>query len=81
VDRTHETEPPKIGGPLSSLRAAIDVVAHGDATRVTVHVPEARRLLPAANRLAKRAGVQVELVEPLDPESELSILPVAAAGH
>jgi hypothetical protein len=81
VDRPHESEPPQIGGPLSSLRAAIDVVAGGDATRVTVHVPEARRLLPAASSLARRAGVQVELVEPADPESELSVLPIAAAGH
>jgi predicted methyltransferase MtxX (methanogen marker protein 4) len=81
VDRSHESEPPQIGGPLSSLRAAIDVVARGDATRVTVHVPEARRLLPAASSLARRAGVQVELVEPADPESELSVLPIAAAGH
>jgi hypothetical protein len=81
VDRPHESEPPQIGGPLSSLRAAIDVVALGDATRVTVHVPEARRLLPAASRLARRAGVQVELVEPEDPASELSVLPIAAAGH
>jgi hypothetical protein len=81
VDRSHESEPPQIGGPLSSLRAAIDVVAGGDATRVTVHVPEARRLLPAASSLARRAGVQVELVEPADPESELSVLPIAAAGH
>jgi hypothetical protein len=81
VDRTHETEPPKIGGPLSSLRAAIDVVARGDATRVTVQVPEARRLLPAASRLANRAGVHVELIEPADPESELTVLPIAAAGH
>jgi hypothetical protein len=81
VDRSHETEPPQIGGQLSSLRAAIDVVAHGDATRVTVHVPEARRLLPAASRLARRAGVQVELVEPEDHASEMSVLPIAAAGH
>jgi len=44
-------------------------------------VPEALRLLPAASRLARRAGVQVELVEPEDPASELSVLPIAAAGH
>lgn len=81
VDRSHETEPPQIGGPLSSLRAAIDVVARGDATRVTVQVREARSLLPAASRLATRAGVQVELVEPMEPASELTFLPIAAAGH
>ena len=81
MDRSQQTEPPQIGGALSSLRAAIDVVAHGDATRVTVHVPEARRLLPAASRLARRAGVQIELLESADPESELTVLPIAAAGH
>jgi len=81
MDRSQEADLPQIGGPLSSLRAAIDVVARGDATRVTVHVPEARRLLPAASRLARRAGVQIELVEPTDPESELTVMPIAAAGH
>ena len=81
MDPSQQAEPPRIGAPLDSLRAAIDVVADGDATRVTIHHPHARSLLPAATQLAKRAGVRVELVEPSDSESELTFLPVAASGR
>lgn len=81
MDGSNHAEPPQIGGALDSLRAAIDVVAGGGASRVTVQVPDARRLLPAAIQLAKRAGVQVELVEPEDLDAELTFLPVAAAGR
>jgi predicted methyltransferase MtxX (methanogen marker protein 4) len=81
VDRPLHAEPPQIGAPLDSLRAAIDVVAEGAATRVTVHVPHASRLLPAASQLAKRAGVRVELVDPTDREPELTVLPIAASGR
>jgi len=81
VDRFHCPEPPQIGAPLDSLRAAIDVVAAGQATRVTVQVPRARSLLPAAMRLARHAGVRVELVEPGDADSELTVLPIAASGR
>ena len=81
MDGAHHAEPPQIGGRLDTLRAAIDVVADGGATRVTVHVPEVRRLLPAATQLAKRAGVRVELVELADPDSEVTILPIAASGR
>jgi peptidyl-tRNA hydrolase len=80
VDGSDHAEPPQIGAALDSLRAAIDVVADGGATRVTVQVPEARRLLPAAVQLAKRAGVWVEIVEPADLDAELTFLPVAAAA-
>jgi hypothetical protein len=81
VDGSNHAEPPQIGAALDSLRAAIDVVADGGATRVTVQMPEARRLLPAALQLAKRAGVRVELVEPHDVDAELTFLPVAAVGR
>jgi hypothetical protein len=81
MDRSPEADLPQIGAPLSSLRAAIDIVARGDAARVTVQVPDARRLIPAASRLARRAGVRIELVEPADLESEVTILPIAAAGR
>lgn len=81
MDGSSHAETPEIGEALDSLRAAIDVVAHGAATRVTVQVPRARRLLPAAHQLAKRAGVRVELVEPADPDGELTVLPIAAAGR
>lgn len=80
MDTSGHVEPAQIGSALDSLRAAIDVVANGGATRVTVQVPEARRLLPAALQLAKRAGVQVELVEPADLDAELTFLPVAVAA-
>jgi predicted methyltransferase MtxX (methanogen marker protein 4) len=81
MDPSRHAEPPQIGARLDNVRAAIDVVARGDATRVTVHVGDAQRLIPAAMRLARRAGVRVELVEPTDPESELTFLPIAASGR
>jgi hypothetical protein len=81
VDGSNQAEPPRIGAALDTLRAAIDVVAGGDATRVTVHVPEAKRLLPAALQLAKRAGVRVELADPADVDAELTFRPIAAAGR
>jgi hypothetical protein len=74
-------EPPQIGTPLDTVRAAIDVVAGGGASRITVQVADARRLLPAARQLARRAGVHVELVQPADPDPQLTVLPVAAAGR
>ena len=80
MDGSDHAEPPQIGTALDSLRAAIDIVAGGNATRVTVHVPEAKRLLPATLRLAKRAGVRVEVVEPADIEAELTFLPIASSG-
>jgi hypothetical protein len=81
VDGSNHGEPPQIGAALDTLRAAIDVVADGDASRITVQVPEARRLLPAALQLARHAGVRVELVEPADLDAELRFLPVAASGR
>jgi hypothetical protein len=81
VEESYDAELPEIGPALDPLRAAIDVVAIGAATRVTVHLPDARRLLPAAIQLAKRAGVRVELVEPETLEAELTVLPVAASGR
>ena len=81
MDGCDHAEPPQIGMALDSLRAAIDVVAGGDATRVTVHVPEASRMLPAALQVAKRAGVRVELVGPADDDPELTVLPIAASGR
>ena len=79
MDGSNLTKPPQIGVALSSLRAAIDVVADGGATRVTVHLPDARRLFPAATLLARRAGVGVELVETTEPE--LTVMPIAASGR
>ena len=70
-----------MGAALDTLRAAIDVVAGGDATRITVNVPEAKRLFPAALQPARRAGVRVELVEPPDVDAELTFRLVAAAGR
>ena len=81
MDPSPRAEPPQIGARLDTIRAAIDVVARGDATRVTVHVGDPQRLIPAATQLARRAGVRVELVDPADLESELTILPIAAAGR
>ncbi len=81
MDPSRHPDPPQIGTPLDTIRAAIDVVAGGEATRITVHVGDARRLIPAAEQLARRAGVRVELVEPTDSEPELTVLPIAASGR
>jgi predicted methyltransferase MtxX (methanogen marker protein 4) len=81
VEPSRISEPPQIGAPLENVRAAIDVVARGEATRITVHVGDAQRLIPAAKQLARRAGVRVELVEPMDPDSELTVVPLAASGR
>ena len=76
-----KSEPPEIGAPLDPVRAAILIVADGHASRVTVHLPEAERVLPAALRLARSAGVTVELVRPGGDEADLSIEPLAASGR
>ena len=80
MDPPRQEGPAQIGPALDSLRAAIEVVADGGATRVTVQVPMARRLLPGATQLARRAGVRIELVEPTDDDAELTVLPIAASG-
>jgi hypothetical protein len=81
VAGTARPAPPQIGAALDRVRAAVDLVAHGDATRITVLAHDADRLLPAARSLARRAGVRIELVEPTDPEPELSALPLAASDR
>ena len=55
-------EPPNIGGSLDPIRAAISLVADGVARRVTVNLPSAAAVMPAARQLARAAGVEVELV-------------------
>jgi hypothetical protein len=73
--------PPEIGAALDPVRAAIEVVARGDATRVTVRIQHPERLMPAARQLARRAGVEVELVLPADVHPELRVLPMAASDR
>jgi hypothetical protein len=60
-------EPPRIGSSLDPIRAAISLVADGVARRVTVNVPSATSVMPAARQLARAAGVQVELVGGVAP--------------
>jgi hypothetical protein len=60
-------EPPKIGASLDPIRAAISLVADGVAQRVTVSLPSAATVMPAARQLARAAGVQVELVGAVAP--------------
>jgi hypothetical protein len=55
-------EPPKIGASIDPIRAAISLVADGVARRVTVNLPSAASMMPAARQLARAAGVEVELV-------------------
>jgi hypothetical protein len=58
--RDHISEPPHIGEALASVRAAISIVARGDATRVTVQAIACERILPAARALGRAAGVTIE---------------------
>lgn len=53
-------ELPHIGEALVSIRAAIDVVTSGVATRVTIHANAGEQVLPAARALARAAGVSIE---------------------
>ena len=53
-------EPLHIGDSLVSVRAAIEVVAGGGATRITVHAVDATQILPAARVIARAAGVRIE---------------------
>jgi len=55
-------EPPRIGASIDPIRAAISLVADGIARRVTVNLPSAESVMPAARQLARAAGVEVELV-------------------
>ena len=56
----HAAELPHIGEALVSIRAAIDVVREGAATRVTVHAEAGEQILPAARALARASGVAIE---------------------
>lgn len=49
-----------IDDALLSVRAAVDLVASHAASRVTVHVTSAERILPAARAIGRSAGVKVE---------------------
>ena len=53
-------ELPHIGEALASIRAAIDIVREGAATRVTVYAQAGDQILPAARALARTAGVAIE---------------------
>ena len=55
---------PRIDSSLDPIRAAISIVADGVASSVTVQVPAASDVMPAARQLARAAGVTVELVGP-----------------
>ena len=68
-------ETPHIGSSLDPIRAAIQMVADGSATRVTVYTPATGDLLPAARALARAAGVAIESVE-VGGGSDLVVEPV-----
>ena len=68
--------------PLDPVRAAILIVADGTALARHRPSPEAERVLPAARRLARAAGVTVELVRPGRDDADIvSIEPLAASGR
>ncbi len=68
-------EPPHIGSSLDPIRAAIRMVADGSAKRVTVYTPETPRLLPAARRLARAAGVAIESADETDADPDVVVIP------
>jgi hypothetical protein len=67
---------PHIDSSLDPIRAAIRLVADGDARRVTVHTPASQMLMPAARQLAKAAGVRVELIGSSEAGDDLAVVPV-----
>ena len=69
-------ETPHIGSSLDPIRAAIQMVADGSATRVTVYTPGPGDLLPAARALARAAGVAIESVDEAGGGSDLVVEPV-----
>ena len=74
------SELPHIGEALVTARAAIEVVASGAATRVTVHAIDAEQILPAARAIARAAGVRIEpLWWPDDAGVDLVITDAAVA--
>ena len=66
---------PHIDPSLDPIRAAIDMVANGSASRVTVFTPTPARLLPAARMLARAAGVAVEWADESDAGVDLVVAP------
>jgi hypothetical protein len=80
VDLTDAPALPHVDPSLDPIRAAISLVADGQARRVTVHTPAAAQVMPAARQLARAAGVSIELVRDEDDTSEVVILPLAQEG-
>lgn len=66
---------PHIDSSLDPIRAAIEMVADGSASRVTVYTPTPARLLPAARMLARAAGVAVEWADESDGGVDLVVAP------
>jgi 2-keto-3-deoxy-galactonokinase len=80
MDRTSASELPHIDASLDPVRAAIRMVADGDARRVTIHVPGLGQILPAARQLARAAGVSVELIGTSATGRDLVVLPLGPYG-
>ena len=74
-------ELPHIGEALVSIRAAIDVVRDGTATRVTVHAEAGEQILPAARALARAAGVAIEPIWWADDTGCDIVISAARAAH
>jgi hypothetical protein len=74
-------ELPHIGEALVSIRAAIDVVTSGAATRVTVHAIAGEQILPAARALARAAGVAIEPIWWPDDAGCDIVISAAAIAH
>jgi hypothetical protein len=78
-----EDEPdeiPHIDGSLNPSRAAISMVARGEARRVTVHTATPSSVMPAARQLARAAGVRVELIDRAEAGDDLRVEPGPARG-
>ena len=76
---THVDQVAHIGEALTSVRAAIDVVASGAARRVVVHAVTGEQVLSAARALAHASGVEVEPIWSMDESGvDLVVRPRAA---
>ncbi|MBA2634906.1 MAG: hypothetical protein H0U86_18235 [Chloroflexi bacterium] len=75
MDARGGEEPPRIGSRLDPVRAAIAMVADGSARRVTIRTALSREILPAARRIARMAGVRVELADTAGARADLVVMP------
>jgi hypothetical protein len=73
---------PRIDRALNPVRAAISLIADGQATRIVIYAADGDRMLPAARLLARAAGVSLEPAWNRDGTGcDLILAPGTTAAH